>query len=154
MERGFGMSGWRGVARAAGAVLLAAAVGGAAAATDGPKRVRIAGEVIDSWCQISGIMGIGAGSAHHQCAIWCAVGGIPVGLLGDDGNVYILLKTDDTATTVQNPAVIDMQTDHVVADADLYERDGTKYLVFSKVIANEGIKNLNHKDFGIVPFGE
>jgi hypothetical protein len=119
-----------------------------------PRRVTVTGEIIDSWCQVSQIMGVGAGTAHHQCAIWCAVGGIPVGIQADDGKVYILLKVDPNERTVRNPTVINMQTDHVTVDADLYERSGVSYLVVEKVVADDGIVNLNHKEFGIVPFGE
>ena len=45
----------------------------APAAADAPTRIRVTGEIIDSWCQVSKIMGTGIGTAHHQCAIWCAV---------------------------------------------------------------------------------
>ena len=38
-------------------------------ASAGPERVKLTGEIIDSWCQISGTMGAGTGTAHHQCAI-------------------------------------------------------------------------------------
>ena len=33
----------------------------------------------------------------------------------------------------------------------LYERDGFKYLVVEKVVSNEGITNLTHDDFGVIP---
>jgi hypothetical protein len=123
-------------------------------AASGPTRVRVTGEIIDSWCQVSKIMGTGTGTAHHQCAIWCAVGGIPVGIQGDDGKVYILLKVETTADLVANPAIVDIQTDKVTADADYYERDGVNYLVVSKIVGDEGIVNQNHQDLGILPFGE
>ena len=50
------------------------------------KRVSITGEIVDTWCYVTEIM-YGLGTAHHQCAVWCAVGGIPVSVLGEDGNV-------------------------------------------------------------------
>ena len=56
------------------------------ASVDTPKRVTISGEVIDTWCYVTEIM-FAEGSAHHQCAVWCAVGGIPVSVLGEDGKV-------------------------------------------------------------------
>jgi hypothetical protein len=133
---------------------LILALGAPAEAAEGSQRIKVSGEIIDTWCQLSGIMGTAVGTAHHQCAIWCAVGGIPVGIMRDDGKAYVLLKTDATGVNVANPTIIDMQTDHVTADADLYERDGVNYLVFTKVLANDGITNINHKEFGIVPFGE
>jgi hypothetical protein len=135
----------------AGAMLALGMAGPAAAA---PQRIKVTGEIIDSWCQVSQIMGVGVGTAHHQCAIWCAVGGIPVGIQGDDGKTYVLLKVEETADLVGNPAIVDIQTDKITADADLYERDGVNYLVVSKVLENGGIVDLNHKQYGIVPFGE
>jgi len=119
----------------------------------GPERVKLTGEIIDSWCQVSGIMGVGTGTAHHQCAIWCAVGGVPIGIQGDDGKAYILLK-DETRDVVGDPTLIDIQTDKVVVDADRYVRDGVNYLVVRKVLENSGVALKNDKDYGIVPFGE
>jgi hypothetical protein len=122
-------------------------------ADSGPTRVKMTGEIIDSWCQISGIMGVGAGTAHHQCAIWCAVGGVPIGIQGNDGKAYILLKAADR-DPVGDATLIDIQTDQVVVNADAYERDGVNYLVVRKVLENGGIVLKNDKDFGIVPFGD
>jgi len=133
---------------------LVLALGAPTEAAEGPRRIKVSGEIIDTWCHLSGIMGVAVGTAHHQCAIWCAVGGIPVGIMGDDGKAYVLLKTDATGLNVANPTIIDMQTDHVTAEADLYERDGVNYLVVAKVVANDGITNVNHKELGILPFGE
>lgn len=125
------------------------------AAMSGPsKRVRVTGEVVDSWCQISQIMGEATGTAHHMCAIWCAVGGIPVGILGTDGITYILLKVGSDETTVANPTMVDMQTDQIVVDGDLWQRDGVNYLLVEKVIADQGIVNLSHQQLGILPYGE
>jgi hypothetical protein len=126
----------------------------AAGSVTAPKRVTVSGEIIDSWCQVSGIMGVALGTAHHQCAVWCAVGGVPVGIQGDDGMVYILLRVPDDRGVVGNPTVVDMQTEHVTADADYYERDGVNYLVVNRILADDGIINRNHKELGILPFGE
>ena len=64
-----------------------------------PKRVTVTGEVIDPWRYLSEIMWA-TGSAHHQCAVWCARGGITVGILGDDEQVYIVLKMQDDHLSV------------------------------------------------------
>jgi hypothetical protein len=134
------------------AALLSMAYPGAASAA-GPERVKVTGEVIDSWCYITEIM-YAEGSAHHQCALWCAAGGIPVGILGDDQQVYIVLKMGDDATSVANPAVLEIQSNRVTVDGDLYERDGLKYLLVDRVVSDEGIVNLTHEEYGIQPFGE
>ena len=122
-------------------------------ANGGPERVQLTGEIIDSWCQISGIMGIGTGTAHHQCAIWCAAGGGPIGIQGRDGRAYILLKVEDQ-DPIANQTVIDIETDEVKVDADWYVRDAVNYLIVHKILENHEIVNRNHQAFGIVPYGE
>ena len=136
---------------AAALMLGAAATAGDAYAAG--QRVKVAGEIIDSFCAISGIMH-GFGTAHHQCAVWCAVGGVPVGIMGDDGKAYLILKVEADTTNVTPAKLLDIQTAHVTVDAELYVRDGVNYLLVDKIVANDGIKNLSHKEHGIVPFGE
>jgi hypothetical protein len=133
------------------AVLMAGFGTGASAATG--ERVKVTGEVIDSWCYITEIM-FPEGSAHHQCAVWCAAGGIPVGILGDDGTVYMVLKTGDDTTSVANPAVLEIQSHRVKVDGALYKRDGINYLVVDRVLADEGIVKVNHEEWGVQPFGK
>ncbi len=130
---------------------LAALALPAVAAT--PERVKVTGEVIDSWCYITEIM-FPEGSAHHQCAIWCAAGGIPVGILGADGQIYMVLKVAQDSTNVANPTILKIQSHQVTVDGDLYVRDGINYLVVNQVVADAGIVNVNHEEWGIQPFGE
>ena len=131
------------------ALTVAAAVAASAQAAPG-KRVQVTGEVIDTWCYITQIM-YPEGTAHHQCALWCAAGGIPVGIKGDDGKVYLLLKIGDDATSVANPAVLRIQSHRVSVDANLIERDGMNYLLVDRVVRDEGIVNLTHDEYGIQP---
>ncbi len=134
-------------------VAAAAALWVTAAQAAAPQRVEVTGEVIDSWCYISEIM-YPEGTAHHQCAMWCAAGGIPVGILGDDGEVYLVLKMCDDTTSVANPAVLDIQSHRVRVDGDLYLRDGMKYLLVDRIISDAGIVNQTHQEYCIQPFGE
>ena len=117
------------------------------------KRVSITGEIVDTWCYVTEIM-YGLGTAHHQCAVWCAVGGIPVSVLGEDGNVYVVLKVEGDDTSVANPRIISIQTHKVTVNGDLYERDGVKYLIVTQVANDQGIVNLTHEKYGIQPFGK
>lgn len=125
---------------------------GTTAQAMGGKRVQVTGEVVDSWCYITEIM-YAEGTAHHQCAVWCAAGGVPVGILGQDGQVYMVLKVGDDNTSVANPAMLRIQSHQVSVDGDLYERDGIKYLLVNKIVSDEGIKKLTHDEYGIQPFG-
>ena len=134
----------------AGAGLLAAF----AFPADGvAQRIRITGEVIDSWCYLTEIM-YPQGTAHHQCAIWCAAGGIPVGILGEDGTVYIVLKRGETTRNVADPGILEIQTHKVTVDGEVITRDGMNYLLIDRIVADAGIVDVNHEDYGIQPFGE
>jgi len=136
----------------AAASLTVAATGSASAAAD-PQRIQVTGEIVDTWCYVTEIM-YGEGTAHHQCAVWCAVGGIPVSILGTDGKVYMVLRIEGDDTSVANPKVVKIQTHEVSVDGDLYVRDGVNYLVVNEVADDNGIVNLTHEEYGIQPFGE
>jgi hypothetical protein len=133
------------------AMLAAANLSGADAKTSG-KRVSITGEIIDTWCYVSEIM-FSEGTAHHQCAIWCAVGGIPVSIKDAKGNVFIILRIEEE-DPVDNPRIIKIQSHQVTVNGDLYERDGIKYLIVTQVADDKGIINLTHEEYGIQPFGD
>lgn len=116
------------------------------------KRIRVEGELIDTWCYVTEIM-YARGSAHFQCAVWCAVGGIPVSIRADDGTLYVVLRVEDDSQNVSNPAMIRIQSHKVTVDGDLIERDGVKYLLVTQVADDKGIVDLTHEKFGIQPWG-
>ena len=134
-------------------MVLVLAVESTGVAANAPKRVTVTGEIIDTWCYVTEIM-FAEGTAHHQCAVWCALGGIPVSILGEDGNVYVVLKIEDEESNVANPRIVNIQTHKVTASGDLYERDGVRYLIVTQVADDQGIVNLTHEEYGIQPFGE
>ncbi len=132
----------------AGAVLLAAP-----ALAEG-ERIQVRGEIIDTWCYFSGVMGGPAavvGSAHHTCALWCSAGGIPVGLLAEDGTVYMVLKIEGDDGSASGDTQLNLASHVITADGMHYERDGLNYLVVSEVVADEDILVTNHEDYGTVP---
>jgi hypothetical protein len=120
----------------------------ASAAT--PQRVKVTGEIIDTWCYITEIM-YAQGTAHHKCAVWCAVGGIPVSIKGTDGKIYMVLRVESDDTSVANPKIVKIQTHHVTVDGDLYVRDGVNYLIVNKVADDKGIINMTHQEHGVQP---
>lgn len=136
-----------------GAVAAMSLAGTAHAASDG-ERVQVTGEIMDTWCYLSGVMGEAEatlGTAHHTCAMWCAAGGIPVGLRTDEGELYMVLKLEGVGTADGAPAVLEVQSDRITADGMAYERNGIKYLIVEQIVSNEGITNLSHEDYGLVP---
>ena len=137
----------------AGLVCVALGAGATVAQAAAGQRVKVTGEGIDSWGYLTEIM-YPEGSAHHQCALWCAAGGIPVGILADDGTVYTVLKLGDDTTSNANPKVLEIQSHRVSVEGDLYARDGINYLLIDRVVDDRGIVKLTHDDYGIQPFGE
>lgn len=126
----------------------------AACAETEPERIEVTGEMVDSWCYYSGVMGgyeAVVGSAHHTCALWCAKGGIPVGLLADDGTMYMVLKLEGADPLAEADTLLTVASDRLTADGLHYVRDGVDYIVVEQVVANEGITNLTHEDYGVVP---
>ncbi|MDZ4094225.1 MAG: hypothetical protein U1D35_04870, partial [Paracoccaceae bacterium] len=91
------------------------------------------------------------GSSHHTCALWCSAGGIPVGILAEDGQVYMVLKIETDDTSNGGDTQLALASDTVTADGIVYRRDGLNYLVVSKIVTNEGITRLTHEDYGPVP---
>lgn len=136
-----------------GAIALIALTGQGRAAGGG-ERVQVTGEIMDTWCYLSGVMGgpeATLGTAHHTCAMWCAAGGIPVGLRTEDGEIYMVLKLEGAGTADGSPAVLEIQSNQITADGMAYERNGIKYLIVEQIVSNEGITNVSHEDYGLVP---
>ncbi len=125
---------------------------GALAATD--STVTLEGELIDSFCYLSGVMGgpdATLGTAHHHCALWCAAGGVPVGLLTGDGKVYLVLGEGDDTTSVTAPRLFENQSHRITVEGRAFERDGMNYLIIAKVLKDAGIPNHTHEDYGSIP---
>jgi hypothetical protein len=115
--------------------------------------VTISGEVVDTWCNVSGLM-FALGTAHHQCAVWCTLGGIPVSIRDRDGNFYLLLKIEDDDRSVASPRLARFQSHEVTVKGELLERDGVKYLLVNQVADEKGVINMTHAEHGIQPFGQ
>ncbi len=137
-----------------GLVPLAMLSAGLPAVANEGTRIQVTGEIIDTWCYYSGVMGgpdAVVGSAHHTCALWCSAGGIPVGLLAEDGTVYMILKIAQDANSAGGDTQLSLAAHTVTADGLLYERDGQNYLVVNEVIADLDIQQATHEDYGTVP---
>lgn len=125
----------------------------AMADTDG-ERITVTGEFIDTWCYFSGVMGppeATVGSAHHTCAMWCSAGGIPVGLLTEEGDVYMVLKIEGDDNNTGGDTILSLASSTITADGMHYERDGINYIVVEEIVENFGIINENHEDWAAIP---
>ena len=72
----------------AGAILVATAAVVSAAAPANDQTVTVKGEVIDMVCYTDSGK---SGKDHADCAKVCISSGLPVGLKGEDGKVYLLV---------------------------------------------------------------
>ncbi|MDU8943772.1 hypothetical protein [Ovoidimarina sediminis] len=118
------------------------------------EQQRIRGEFIDTWCYFSGVMGgpdAVQGTAHHTCAIWCSAGGIPVGLLAEDGTVYMILSINGDDQSASGDTQLALAAHTVTADATVYRRDGLNYITIESIVEDEGIINMTHEDYGVIP---
>jgi len=135
-------------------VSLSAALVSQSNAAEG-RQVTLTGEMIDTWCYVSQIMGsssVVVGTAHHVCAVWCAAGGIPVGLLNNEDNkVYMILSFEGDDTSVANEKLLNLQSHELTVKGTAFDLDGLSYLNVEEVISDNGIVNLTHEQFGIVP---
>lgn len=139
-------------ARFLAAAAIAAALVMPPPASAAGQRVKVTGELVDTWCAVTGIM-FALGTAHHQCAVWCAVGGIPISIRDAKGEFYMILRVGDDDMTVANPRMVRIQSHEVTVDGDLLERDGVKYLLVEAVADDKGVVNLTHEANGVQPFG-
>ena len=77
-----------------------------------------------------------------------------MGILDDDSQVYIVLKIEGDSNSVANPTVLDILSHRVTVEGEAFTRDGMTYLVIERIVADQGIVNLTHDEYGIQPFGE
>jgi hypothetical protein len=118
------------------------------------ERITVTGEIIDTWCYYSGVMGgpdSVVGSAHHTCALWCSAAGIPIGLLAEDGTVYTILKLGAQDNATGGDTALRLASHTVTADGMFYARDGINYIIVEEVLEDFGIVNLTHEDYDVVP---
>ena len=94
-----------------------------------PKTVT--GEILDMKCYMtSGEKGDG----HKECAAMCIKGGAPMGILADDGKVYLLIEG-------KNSGAFEEAKKHagetVTVTGDLSEKKGVQALVVTEVKAKK-----------------
>ena len=89
----------------------------------------VTGEILDMKCYT----GSGKhGDDHKECAAKCIKGGSPMGILTDDGKVYLLIEDKN------NPAYEDAKKfagEQVILTGTLSEKDGKQALIVTEVKA-------------------
>ena len=77
-----------------------------------------------------------------------------MGMQGEDEQVYIVLMVENDPDVIGHHGILRMQTNQIVVEGDLYERNGIKYLAIDSIIDDHGIVNFSHEEFDIQPFGD
>jgi hypothetical protein len=114
-------------------LLLVAAI--CSPAADAPT-VTVKGYVLDSACALT--KGLSK-PISKQCAISCASAGSPLVILADDGTIYWPIA-DTTPSSGQNSKLLPYAGEKVTATGKVYQRGGSKAIVFEKIEAQNATK--------------
>ena len=91
-----------------------------------PKTVT--GEILDMKCYMTS----GAhGQGHKDCAVMCIKGGAPMGILADDGKVYLLIEAKDDSGAFEEAKK--HAGEMVTITGTLSEKNGVQALIVTEV---------------------
>jgi len=92
----------------------------------------VTGEILDMKCYMTS----GAhGPEHKDCAATCVKGGSPMGILADDGKVYLLIESKDGAAAFEEAKKYAGET--VTVTGTLSEKNGVQALIVTEVKAKK-----------------
>ncbi len=80
------------MAAAAACLVVACAVGVGVSAADAQEEVKVVGEVLDMTCYLHKGS---TGRRHKACAEMCAEKGLPIGILTESGEAFLLIEDHD-----------------------------------------------------------
>lgn len=84
----------------------------------------IQGEVLDMVCFMSHE---GRGPKHKSCALKCVKEGAPMGIITEDGKVYLLLEDHESKKPYEQ--IKDWAGSQATVKGDLYQRGGVQSIV-------------------------
>jgi hypothetical protein len=112
-------------------IVVLTLVGSLVAQEKAMKETTIKGEIIDTKCYLTGMMG-GRGEEHKDCAIACVKGGLPVGILEEKtGKVYIVVPAKGQKGA--NQALVQYAAETVTLKGMFIEKGGTKVFAYNSV---------------------
>lgn len=97
------------------------------------KDITVVGEVVDIQCYVSGATGPGKGPEHKECAISCAKGGIPLGILEDDTNALYVAGQTKSAMKGANEMLLPFVAQKVKVTGRVFEKGGVKLFLINKI---------------------
>lgn len=108
------------------------------AESKGAVKVTMTGEIVDMACYSAHE---GKGAKHAACAKECVLGGAPIGLLTEDGKVYLLLE-NHSKPKLKKPykEARGKVTETVTIMGDRYDRGGVPAIVVNMVMTGKEAK--------------
>lgn len=97
------------------------------------KDMTITGEVVDLQCYVTGLTGPGRGASHKDCAVSCAKGGIPLGILEDKTNALYVTGQSKVAMKGANEMLLPFVAEKVKASGRVFQKGGLKFLLIRKI---------------------
>ncbi len=91
----------------------------------------ITGEVLDMSCYMTGDA---MGKGHQSCAQGCLDGGLPAGIMAEDGQVYLLVENHDLAEAYDE--VIKHAAQNITITGNIYRKNGVQSITVEKVVAD------------------
>jgi hypothetical protein len=108
------------------ATLIGAAPAMRVTPASGQEPVTVKGEIVDLACYLSKGS---KGKRHKTCAELCAKKGLPIGVLAENGDVYLLIEDHD------NPAPYESAKDFAGEDAEItgkkFDKGGVRSILVS-----------------------
>jgi hypothetical protein len=92
------------------------------------KKATFKGEVLDLACYIAGEK---KGAGHKKCADMCIQGGAPIGILTDDGKVYLIVENHSKPEPYEK--LKNYAAEKVTITGVLYQRGGLPGIVIESV---------------------
>jgi len=100
------------------------------------KTMTVKGEIVDMGCYL----GHGArGADHKSCAEMCIKSGMPMGLLTDNGTLYLLTLSHDNADPFNKAKGMAAET--VSITGPMHEKNGMKSIEVTAVTEAAGMKS-------------
>ena len=115
-------------------IVMALALVGSAAGIALAAEMTVTGELVDHACYTKRGAEDGSGSGHAQCAKDCAMKGMPVALVTDGGDVYML---SGGVTADNNAALVPHMSHTVEVTGDVSESGSVK------TITADAIKHIS-----------
>lgn len=92
---------------------------------------KLEGEVLDLACFITHEEGKGEGKKHKKCASKCILGGVPMGLLTKDRDVYLILEDHDKKAPYEQ--LKKMAAEKVIVTGKVIKKGGVQTIIVDNV---------------------